>query len=89
MSTAAAMLVVAILWVLSYVFPFRGPTHPLIFVAHMLLFVAVATGILCLVFTPLAYRVRRVAPPRAIAIAAVVIALSPLITMLVLGITLR
>jgi hypothetical protein len=55
----------------------------------MLLFVAVATGILCLVFTPLAYRVRRVAPPRAIAIAAVVIALSPLITMLVLGITLR
>jgi hypothetical protein len=47
--------------------------------------VALATGALCLGLTPLAYRVRRAAPPRAIAIAAVLIGLTPLVTLIVLA----
>lgn len=89
MSTAVAMLVIAALWVLSYIFPFHGRAHPLIVVATMLLFVAATTGVLCLGFTPLAYRVRLTAPPRAIAIAAVLIALSPLVTFVVLALQSR
>ncbi|HZN34234.1 MAG TPA: hypothetical protein VFB80_10460, partial [Pirellulaceae bacterium] len=60
--------------------------HPLIVVAGMLLFVALATGLLCLLFTPLAYRVRKTAPPRSIAVAAVLIGLSPIITFAVLAV---
>jgi hypothetical protein len=86
-STAVAMLVVAGLWLLSFVFPFAGPrAHPLVVVAGMLLFVALATGLLCLLFTPLAYRVRQTAPPRTVAVVAVLIGLSPLITFVVLAI---
>jgi hypothetical protein len=86
-STAVAMIVVAALWLLSLVFPFADPrAHPLVVVAGMLLFVALATGLLCLLFTPLAYRVRRTAPPRTIAVAAVLIGLAPLITLIVLAI---
>ena len=83
-STAVAMLVVVTLWLLSLAFPFHGPQlHPLLVVAGMLQFVALFTGLLCLLFTPLAYRVRRTSPPRAIAIAAVLIGLAPVVTLLV------
>ena len=86
-STAVAMIVVAGLWLLSLALPFAGPrAHPLIVVAGMLLFVALATGLLCLLFTPLAYRVRKTAPPRSIAVAAVLIGLSPIITFAVLAV---
>jgi hypothetical protein len=85
-STAVAMIVVAALGLLSLVFPFRGPqTHPLLVVAGMLLIVALATGVLCLGLTPLAYRVRSTHPPRAIAIAAVLIGLAPLLTLIALA----
>jgi hypothetical protein len=84
-STAVAMVVVLALWLVSLAFPFAGPrAHPLVVVAGMLLFVALATGLLCLLPTPLAYRVRAAAPPHAIGIAAVLIGLAPLITLIVL-----
>ena len=81
------MLVVATLWLLSLVFPFGGPQrHPLLAVAGVLLFVALATGALCLAFTPLAFRVRKSPPPRAIAIAAVLIGVLPLATLRALAV---
>jgi hypothetical protein len=74
------------LWLVSLAFPFAGPrAHPLVVVAGMLLFVALATGLLCLLLTPLAYRVRNSAPPRAIGIAAVLIGLAPMVTLIVLA----
>ena len=83
-STAVAMLVVLALWLISLAFPFQGPRpHPLLVVAGMLQFVALFTGLLCLLFTPLAYRVRRTSPPRPITIAAVLIGLAPIVTLLV------
>jgi hypothetical protein len=85
-STAVAMVVIAALGLLSLIVPFAGQQkHPLLVVAGMLLMVALATGALCLGLTPLAYRVRRAAPPRAIAIAAVLIGLTPLVTLIVLA----
>ncbi|HZN36570.1 MAG TPA: hypothetical protein VFB80_22225 [Pirellulaceae bacterium] len=83
-STAVAMLVVVALWLISLAFPFPGPRpHPLLVVAGLLQFVALFTGLLCLLFTPLAYRVRRTSPPRPITIAAVLIGLAPIVTLLV------
>ncbi len=85
-STAVAMVVVTSLWLVSLAFPLAGPrAHPLVVVAGMLLFVALATGMLCLLLTPLAYRVRKGTPPLAIGAAAVLIGLSPLVTLIVLA----
>jgi len=86
-STAVAMLVVVSLELLSLIVPFHGPqAHPLRVVAGMMLLVALATGALCLVFTPLAYRVRQAPPPPIIAIAAVLIGLSPVVVLIVLAV---
>jgi hypothetical protein len=45
------------------------------------LFCAVLTGLLCLLLTPLVYRLRRVKPPRSITITALAIGVAPLIIM--------
>src|SRR5205085_12207471 len=52
--------------------------HPLEQAAGVLLFVAFATGLLCLALTPLAYRVRTIPPPRPVTVFAVAIGLAPL-----------
>jgi hypothetical protein len=83
MSTAVAMLVVLTLRLLIVVFPVPlGAVHPLNRIAGVLLFVALATGGLCLLFTPLVHRVRGVAPPRTITIGAIVIGLSPIVMLI-------
>jgi hypothetical protein len=80
LSTAAGLVVVLALWLLMAGFPVAtGGVHPLERMASVMLFVTVATGALCLVFTPLAMRVRQTPPPRAITIAAVVIGILPVI----------
>lgn len=87
LSTAAGMAVVLAFRLLILTLPVaaRG-THPLARIAGVLLFVAMMTGGLCLLLTPLVYRAREIAPPRAITIGALLIALSPLVTIIVLGI---
>ncbi len=50
----------------------------------MILFVAIITGIICLVLAPVVYRVRRVPPPRSVTIFAVAVGLTPMATWLVL-----
>ena len=81
LSTAAALLIVYGLWLLARLFPPAADrTHPFTSIAAVLLLVAVATGVLCLLFTPLAARVRQTAPPRSITISAVLIGLAPLVT---------
>ena len=81
LSTAAALVVVFGLWLLVRLFP-PAPdhTHPFTSIAAVLLLVAAATGILCLLFTPLAARIRQTPPPRSITIAAILIGIAPLIT---------
>src|SRR5687768_1150737 len=78
MSTAAGTAVALGLRIVMLLAPGAGGRHPLANVAGMLLAVALLTGVLCLLFTPLTYRVRRTPPPRSIAIAAVQIGLAPL-----------
>jgi hypothetical protein len=87
MSTAVGMLVVVGLRLLMIAFPVAaGVVHPLGRIAGVLLFVALMTGILCMALTPLVYRVRNTAPPRAIAVSAVMIGLAPMVLLIVLGI---
>lgn len=50
----------------------------------LLMLIAVTTGILCLLLTPLAWHVRRQPPPLGVVVLAVVIGASPLLTLLVL-----
>jgi len=78
LSTAAGTAVALGLRIVMLQLPGAGGRHPLANVAGMLLAVALLTGVLCLLFTPLTYRVRRTPPPRSIAIAAVLIGLAPL-----------
>jgi hypothetical protein len=80
-STAAGLIVVLALRLLMLLLPAaRGGAHPLASVAGMLLLVSLTTGVVCLLLTPLAYRVRRDPPPRAITIAAILIGLAPIVT---------
>jgi hypothetical protein len=80
MSTAVGLVLVLVLRLLMAQFPVAaGGVHPLGQMAAVLLFVTIATGLLCLVFTPLAIRVRQTPPPRSITIAAVIIGLLPIV----------
>jgi hypothetical protein len=85
MSTAAGMFCVLALRLLMLAFPVApGGVHPLGRISGVLLFVAAITGVCCLLLVPLVYRLRTVAPPRAITTLAVLIALSPLVLIAVL-----
>ena len=80
LATAVGLAVVFLLRGLMVAFPVAaGGDHPLARMAGVMLFVSVATGLLCLVFTPLALRVRQTPPPRSITVAAVVIGVLPLV----------
>jgi hypothetical protein len=86
MSTVVGMAVVGLLHLGMAVTPVAaGGLHPLARISGVMLFVAIVTGVLSLVLTPLAYRVRMVPPPRAITIAAVLIGLLPLVVLVVLA----
>ena len=86
MSTAAGMLTVLSLRLLMLAFPVaEGGDHPLGRIAGVLLFVALATGVVCLGFTPLAYRVRKAPPPRAITVGALLIGIAPILLLIVLS----
>jgi len=86
MSTAAGMFVVLALRLLMIAFPVAaGGVHPLGRIAGVLLFVAITTGVLCLGFTPLIYRLRQRSPPRAITVGAILIGLSPILLLIVLS----
>jgi len=85
MSTAVGVFVVLALRLLMMAFPVAGGgIHPLERVGSVLLFAAITTGIVCLVFTPLVYRVREAPPPRTVTIGAVGIGLSPIVLLIVL-----
>jgi hypothetical protein len=81
MSTAAGSFVVLALRLLILAFPLteEGRIHPLEQAAGVLFFVAIATGVLWLVLTPLVYRVRTVPPPRPVTVGAIAIAVAPIL----------
>jgi hypothetical protein len=85
MSTAVGLVVVLSMRLIAALFPAPGGRHPLTSIASVMLLAAVTTGVLCLVLTPLAHRVRRSQPPRAITVAAVLIGIAPLVTIAVLA----
>ena len=90
MSTAVGMFVVLALRLLMIAFPVAaGGVHPLARIAGVLLFVALMTGVVCLVLIPLVHRVRSAAPPRAITVGAVLIGLSPMVLLVVLTVLAR
>lgn len=77
MSTAAGLGVAFALRLLAATLA-AGNQPPLLTISGVLLMVALLTGILCLLFTGLAFRIRRTPPPRSIAIAAVLVGLAPI-----------
>lgn len=87
MSTLAALAVAALVGLATLVWPAPdGQPHPLAALAGMMLFVAATTGLLSLVLTPLALRVRQTPPPLAVSIGAFLIGLAPLIAIAVFAI---
>lgn len=78
LSTSVGVMVVLALELLMLAFPSPAGRHPLTQMSGVLLFVATTTGLLCLIFTPLALKVRQVSPPRQIVIGAILIGLAPL-----------
>jgi hypothetical protein len=87
MSTAVAVFLVLALRLLALAFPAAaGGIHPLGRIAGAFLFVALMTGGLCLLFTPLTLMARRQSPPRAVTVGAVLIGLSPVILLAVIKI---
>ncbi len=86
MSTAVGMLTILALRLLMLAFPVApGEDHPLGRMSGVLLFVALITGVVCLAFTPLVYRVRKVPPPGPITVGAVLIGLAPLVLLVILN----
>jgi len=49
----------------------------------LLLFMALVTGLVCLLLTPLVYRFRRVPPPTVITVWALVVSVTPLVIVVV------
>jgi hypothetical protein len=82
LSCLAAQIVALVMWLLarSAGIPLGKP-NALYLVAATLVFVAMLTGFLVLGLTPVAYRVRKSPPPRAVAVLAVVIGTAPLVTL--------
>ena len=86
MSTAVGMLTVIGLRLLMLAFPVAGGgSDPLERISGVLLFVALITGLTCLAFTPLVYRVRRAPPPSPITFGAVLIGLAPIVLLVILN----
>jgi hypothetical protein len=54
-----------------------APASLLVF-PNLMLFTAAVTGIICLMLTPLVYRLRRVPPPTAVTVLVVTVAMLPL-----------
>ena len=87
MSTAIGVLLVLALRLLMLALPTaEGRAHPLTQMAGVLLLVALTTGVLCLVFTPLALKVRQTRPPQPVVVGAVLIGLSPIVLFAVLAV---
>ena len=86
MSTAVGMLTVLTLRLLMLAFPVvQGGDHPLARISGVFLFVALITGLVCLAFTPLVYRVRKVPPPSSITVGAALIGVAPIVLLIVLN----
>lgn len=86
LSCASAQLVALVVWLLARAagVPPNRP-NALLLVVSTLLGVAILTGLAILVFTPIVYRVRKSRPPTLITVAALIIALAPMLTLVVLG----
>lgn len=77
--TALAVAVVIVGRLLLWQFPpATTDARPLAFVPGLFLLVATVTAVLCLMLTPVVYRVRRDPPPRSIATTVVAVSLLPL-----------
>jgi hypothetical protein len=61
-----------------------GSAPPLLLLSNVMQLVAVVTGVVCLLVTPIVYRVRDTPPPRAITQFAVVAGLLPIVVLIVL-----
>jgi len=86
MSTAVGILTILALQLLMLAFPVaQGGKHPLAQVSGVLLFVALITGVVCLAFTPLVYRVRKAPPPSSITAGAILIGIAPIILLIILN----
>jgi hypothetical protein len=77
LSTLAAQVVALAVWLFARTAGVPGRPNYLMLVPTTLMMVALFTGILVLVLTPLTYRVRRAPPPLSITIGAIVVALLP------------
>jgi hypothetical protein len=85
--TLAAQVVALAVWLFARTVGIPGRPNYLMLVPTTLMMVALLSGILVLVLTPLTYRVRRSRPPLAITAAAIVIALLPPAVVLVAAMT--
>jgi hypothetical protein len=86
LSTAVATFMVLALRLLMLALPApAGGVHPLGRIAGVLLFVALTTGLLCLLLTFVTLRMRQIAPPRAVTISAVLIAAAPIVLLVLLS----
>src|SRR4029453_15552378 len=87
LSCLAAQLVALATWLVARAAGIpAGRPNALLLVPSTLMLVAVLTGVLLVVMTPLAYRVRKSRPPLAVTVAAIVIAVAPLVTVAVLAV---
>ena len=77
LSTLAAQVMAVAVWMFARTVGIPGRPNYLMLVPTTLMMVALFTGILVLVLTPLAYRVRRAPPPLSITVGAIVVALLP------------
>ncbi len=86
LSCLAAQVVALATWLVARAAGIpAGRPNALLLIPSTLMIVALLTGVLLLLMTPLAYRVRKSRPPLAITIAALAVAVAPLITVAVLA----
>ena len=84
--TLAALVVAGAGWLLILLIVDADEiTRQTVLLPALLLYLALITGIVCLILSPLAHRVRRVPPPRSVTIVAAVVGTAPLVALLLIS----
>jgi hypothetical protein len=84
LATAGSDILALVLWLLGRLWPGAAVEQagPWLMLPLLALFVAAVSGLVCLVLTPIVYRLRQVPPPRAVTVFALVVSGIPLGTTL-------
>jgi len=86
LATAGADIIALVLWLLGRFWPGSAPDQegPWLFLPILALLIAAVSGLVCLVLTPVVYRLRSIPPPREVTMFALAASVIPFVALAIL-----